>query len=771
MAELAGDELDSQVLDAILAGRRSATGAMSWQYAPSYILRHAVEHAQRANRVDELLSDADFLIFADPRTLTPLLPQARSATARTLAQIYRTSLAFHRAADTFARRDRLALDAMRYGHRELAVRFRGPDVGPLAAEWATGGQLCSSLSDTLHAHAGAVYAICLVTRADRPVAVTGGADGMIRMWDLCSGESIGPPRTGHEGPVTALAVGRHQDRIHLVSGGADHTVRRWDLSIDHPESGVVLGKHTATVSTVLWPQDREPTVLTSGYDGLVATWHLDPAAAPATAQSIRVHDGLILAADCFSRHGDRHVAVALDDGAVQVWNLATGEPFGAPIHGHDRWTTAVRFVFHRGRHLLLTGSDDHTVRGWDLETGDQVVPTLHGHRGPITAVRFVARVESSLVLTTSYDHTARLWDLDTGRGVGTYLIGHTHVVSTAAVWPPSSNVLQAVTGGWDGTIRVWDVPEDHDDARPTGGHVEPVTAIARYRVEGRDSVVTVGDDQTLRRWDLASGRPLGPPKMVHNIWTTAVATAHLDGRTVALTGSADYLIGVWDLERGLPVRDPVSGHSGTVFALAGQRMQDRLVVASASDDQTVRVWDVADPRRPLRHVLRGHRGSVTAVAFASHEAGQILLSGGHDGMVHLWDPLDGGRLASVTAHAAPVTSIATTAVRNRSAFITSSEDGTVRFWDTATLSELGDLPHPAAVQCADAARLGSRSYVFTGGDDAVLRVWDADTGIGVDSWAMPAGIRTLSASADGTVVVGSGWEVIAMTFAAGGTHP
>ena len=56
-------------------------------------------------------------------------------------------------------------------------------------------------------------------RHGRPVIVSGGDDGTVRVWDLESGEPALGPLTGHDGGVTAVAVGERHGRPVIVSGG------------------------------------------------------------------------------------------------------------------------------------------------------------------------------------------------------------------------------------------------------------------------------------------------------------------------------------------------------------------------------------------------------------------------------------------------------------------------------------------------------------------------------------------------------------------------
>jgi hypothetical protein len=47
----------------------------------------------------------------------------------------------------------------------------------------------------------------------RPVVISGGDDGTVRVWDLATGTPVGDPFTRHDGPVNAVVSQTGQDLI------------------------------------------------------------------------------------------------------------------------------------------------------------------------------------------------------------------------------------------------------------------------------------------------------------------------------------------------------------------------------------------------------------------------------------------------------------------------------------------------------------------------------------------------------------------------------
>ncbi|MBT3265811.1 hypothetical protein HN371_01605 [Candidatus Poribacteria bacterium] len=111
------------------------------------------------------------------------------------------------------------------------------------------------------ASSGAVLA-CAFT-PDGTLALTAGADGLIRVWDMASGDLAREMR-GHGAPVFALDVSPNGARV--VSGAADGATLLWTLGAERPDAEWL--EHDNTVSAVTFLGD-DRTVASAGWDGRV----------------------------------------------------------------------------------------------------------------------------------------------------------------------------------------------------------------------------------------------------------------------------------------------------------------------------------------------------------------------------------------------------------------------------------------------------------------------------------------------------------------------
>jgi eukaryotic-like serine/threonine-protein kinase len=186
--------------------------------------------------------------------------------------------------------------------------------------------------------------------------VTTCDDGLVRFWDVETGEFSRPPLKQF-GKVVELDFS--PDGRRLVTGNNRGTVRVWDLE-DGSSMEFVLNSPANYIARVAWSPEGE-TILT-GHDRTFAT--LRNVENGAVIRQLGDHLAYSLA---FSPDGKR--AFVGSEDAVRIWDTATGTQVGRSLlHPHP----VKQLLVAPDGSLLATVCRDARVRLWDLTTGTEL---------------------------------------------------------------------------------------------------------------------------------------------------------------------------------------------------------------------------------------------------------------------------------------------------------------------------------------------------------------------------------------------------------------
>jgi WD40 repeat protein len=730
--ELLGRELGPGRLAAVharlLDGYRSRCGGWTDTAGDPYLGRSLASHLIAAGRDDELAA-----VLHDPAWIT-----GRVASGQLPGLIADYAYCRDPVSTEIARALRLSAHVLStapwMARGQLAGRLLGhPD--PRVADWAaalTDGDgsrpwlapLRASLTPTttalrqvLAGHSRWVLAAAVT--ADGALAVSGGTDGTIRLWDL-SANSVRIVPAGHGGAVTALAL--TADGQTLASGGDDGVLRMWD-----PIAGKLRFclHNEAGAASALALADDGMTLVASGDDGLVRVWDLasrrQAAVLPGHADRVR---GVAVTPD-----GKRALSGARD-GSLRVWDLVRAEQ-EAILTGHDGSVLGVAVTADGG--LAVTCGGDGTVRVWDL-TAQRQRAVLPGHVGGVLDVAVAS--DGTVAVSAGSDGSVRTWDLP-GERETAVLLGHDGWVRSAAI---TANGRTAVTGGGDGTIRVWDLDAARQSPANAGQDSGATWAVAMSASAA--TALLGGSDGSLHTWDLAAARETLVFPGHGAISSLAVAG---DGK-IAVSGGGDAAVCLWILADG-GTRIKLGGHDDWAWPVVAIT-PDGTLALSGGGDGSVRVWDLTS--RSQAAILTGHESGVSAVAAAAD--GRLAVSGGEDGTVRAWD-LATGQMTVLTGHHGWVPSVAVTADGRLA--VSGGEDGTVQAWDTARGRATATLRgHKGAVRSV--ALTPDGTLAVSGGDDGTVRVWDLAIGTELARWAGDYAILSCAVLSAPVLTIGVG---------------
>ncbi|NMG00797.1 WD40 repeat domain-containing protein [Aromatoleum toluolicum] len=541
--------------------------------------------------------------------------------------------------------------------------------------------------------------VALAFTGDGRGIISSGADHVLRIRDVQSGQTMGPVLAGHAEWVWMVAVSADGRRI--VSGSEDTTLRLWDaesgrelLRARHPTgvNNVAISPDGRLLASASW--DRDVRVWNAANGKLLALLH--GAKAPVSALA-------------FDRTG-RHLVTGSADGRLRLWDARTGRDAGrrfaarggAQAHGGN----VASVTFSPDGRRIVSGGADGRVRIWDVTEGLPLCE-LKGHSGAVMGVAISP--DGRLVVSGGWDGSLRAWDAHTCRAQGSAIAAHPGGVMKVA-FSPDGKLL--ASGGADKTLRMWDAkvvqglatPLAQSGSRPatlvmsadgrlvaaavgrtrislwdarSGEHVAalvadgatPLVALA-LSADGR-RITGGGKDGVVRLWDRDSGRVLG---QISTGTTSPIASLALspDGRLLA-TGSRDKTARLWDTATGEHIRS-FAGHRNPILSLAFS--PDGRRIAAGSQDGSLRVWD-AESGKTLVGPLEGHTGGVTSIAFSAD--GLTLGSGSWDNSLRLWDAASGDPLGPpLRGHADSLVGVGFDADGRQ--IVSVDKDGNLRLW-------------------------------------------------------------------------------------------
>ncbi|GAB5593834.1 ribosome bioproteinsis protein ytm1 [Umbelopsis nana] len=322
---------------------------------------------------------------------------------------------------------------------------------------------------------------------------------------------------------------------------------------------------------------------------------------PPTPVSAFQHDDWISSVK--GQHTSQLFLTGSYDSMVRLWNMS-GECV-ATLEGHADAVKSVAFgATSENEVVVFSSSLDQTVMAWEYSLVDSSCRVLYqckGHKGSVEAVA-VDKTKTQFA-TASADSTIKVW----------------------ATRDPSQEESMEYLDSKNKKRRKTSGSEAHkvkSYAQTLNGHVGPVTSVT-FDLSDSNTVYTGGWDHSIRIWDVEQQVNV----TTKNCEKVVLDIAQSHQSKMVATGHGDKVIRIWDprADDSVAVSLTLAGHSNWVSSVSWSPNSE-YTLCSGSYDSTVRVWDIRSKGSLFTIQEEDKKDKVYSV----HWDGDKILSGGED---------------------------------------------------------------------------------------------------------------------------------------------
>jgi WD40 repeat protein len=357
----------------------------------------------------------------------------------------------------------------------------------------------------------------------------------IYLWDTEKSKKLRQLTAG-AGRVCAVALS--PDKRTVACGGETGIIRCWDVATGQPRD--LPAELRQRISTLAISPDGR-TVATGSWRGIAWLWELKTGKA---RLGLRSDDPAGVTSVAFSPDGQR-LACGHIRPHITVWNAATGRLLRRiPARGGQ--ISALAFSLD-GKVLAAAESQSGTIGLWESATGNLLRRLWTGFH-KVEAIAFSPDGK----WLASAGSRCLLWELATGKRLREFTSSRSFSV---LAFSPDGRVLAAGGAalpnfGWrtpsdprrDHTIVLWDTATGQE-IRWLDGHVEWTSAIA-FSPDGKSLASGSFMERTVRLWEVATGKDRRV--FAGHQWSISAVAYTPDGRNL-VSGSGDGTALVWEV--------------------------------------------------------------------------------------------------------------------------------------------------------------------------------------------------------------------------------
>lgn len=344
-----------------------------------------------------------------------------------------------------------------------------------------------SIGKRAQAHEDGAWCVAECVASAEKLVVTGGMDGVIRMWSLDRSNADGSGKDENERVEDEEGKGNGEDE------GDGETANGHGEDSNSPVVSKGSMKHHSLGVVAVAICKESCVAASTSLDGSLKLFDLSRSEAGARGVSGLSPNTAEVWSLAMSTDGTR-VVTGGANGSLQVVDAEAALvdntfSFDGDTTKNSESAMVLAVAISPDGTRIAAGTHDGSVRVFDIETGNAVTRKMEGHTAPVRSIGYLPGDNQGIV-TCADDGLVNMYDVGGGT-LATYMRGHAGMVLCADA---SDCGKYIVSGGADRTVKVWD-RKLREPVFSASNHDDAVWGV-RYVRDGT-RIVAVSDDASM----------------------------------------------------------------------------------------------------------------------------------------------------------------------------------------------------------------------------------------------------------------------------------
>lgn len=381
-----------------------------------------------------------------------------------------------------------------------------------------------------------------------------------------------------------------------------------------------------------------------------------------------------------SPDGEHLVTVVKDGNTINFWDEASDQFQQLPIPTKDNETfTSVAFSPDEKRLAIASASagenETGLVRIWDI-TQNQVIEQFDTGQGQLYSVGF-SPLDSRQLVTGGGDGTVKVWDISSNRPAQ---FSTTQGTIQRMEFSPNQELLATINQ--NNQLNLWNVREDGtvslnsatEIVQQQYGGVKNVT----FSPDG-ETLIIVGNDDTIKLWTISTNQIKSFATQQQQIQSLAASP---NKRKLATIGS-NGILKLWQIQDDTLNPIDISNSQLSRTQINGLAFSSDGKQLATAQGNILNLWTVSWGKLSNQSVDQFQtQQPIQSVAFSPNN--KKIATAGNQGLLKLWDT-KGNLLDQIPTQQTRITRLVFSP--NSNIIATIGQNGTLNLWDTSDKSE------------------------------------------------------------------------------------